>query len=68
MLFRERRRERKKINRKDRLKISAENTSVAQAATRASQAILSRQQGKDNIKIDNWIYPAIIGSALSFSQ
>lgn len=44
-IHRERRRERRKIPRKDRLKISAENTSVAQAATRASQAILSRPQG-----------------------
>ena len=44
-IHRERRRERRKISRKDRLKISAENTSVAQAATRASQAILSRPQG-----------------------
>jgi hypothetical protein len=43
---------------------------VAQAATRASQAILSKQQGKDIIKIDNGIYPAmyVIGHAISFRQ
>ena len=46
LLFRERRRERKKVSRKDRLKISAENNSVAQAVTRASQAIMNKQQGK----------------------